>query len=193
MININANMPKNDTSNISNTNRQNNTTANVATKNKYTNYSPSANNGTPDTVDISETGRKHSLQGQENYKAIKVVQSDEELMKTYQDQMDKMAKTKKSASKGASDFAKIMQIARRIADGDLVPAYDEQKLMEYNPVLYQAAKAAAVLSMKEERESHKSLYDDEEQSINDMQHMLETDQSSSSDTIVINEDDFTNL
>ena len=40
-----------------------------------------------------------------------------------------------------------MTIFRRIANGDIVPASDEQKLMEYNKEMYMAAKNIA--SMKE--------------------------------------------
>ncbi len=185
MLNINSNLPQNNTSNISNINKPNNT----STKNKYATYTPPTNNGSPDTIDISETGMKHSLQAQESDKIGQL--SEEGLLKMYQDQIDRMKESKSKSSKGASDLAKIMKIARRIADGDIVPKYDEQKLMEYNPILYQVAKAAAMLSKKEERETHKSLYDDEEQSIRDMQHMLGTDTSSSSDTIVISENDLT--
>lgn len=64
----------------------------------------------------------------------------------------------------AEDMAKAMETARRIARGDIVPALDEKKLMEYDKDLYQMAKNAAMLhQMEEKRKRHKSLYEDEEE------------------------------
>ena len=61
------------------------------------------------------------------------------------------------------DMAKALETARRIARGDIVPAIDEQKLMEYDSELYQMAKNAAMLHAMEERRKDKSLYGDEEE------------------------------
>lgn len=61
------------------------------------------------------------------------------------------------------DMAKIMEIARRISMGDKVPSKDEKKLMEFNPKLYQAAKAAAMLHAGEKQRKHKSLFEEEEE------------------------------
>lgn len=64
----------------------------------------------------------------------------------------------------AEDMAKALETARRIARGDIVPAQDEKKLLEYDDELYQMAKNAAMLhAMDEERKKHKSLYEDEEE------------------------------
>lgn len=63
----------------------------------------------------------------------------------------------------AEDMAKALTTARRIARGDIVPATDEQKLLEYDSELYQVAKAAAMLHQMEERRKDKSLYGDEEE------------------------------
>lgn len=64
----------------------------------------------------------------------------------------------------AEDMAKALETARRIARGDIVPAQDEKKLLEYDDKLYQMAKNAAMLhALDEEREKHKSLYGDEEE------------------------------
>ena len=38
------------------------------------------------------------------------------------------------------DMAKVMEVARRLMKGDIVPSTDEKKLMEYNDKLYQMAK-----------------------------------------------------
>ncbi len=62
----------------------------------------------------------------------------------------------------AEDLVKLMEVARRISDGDIVPASDEKKLMEYDMELYMAAKNMAVLSEREKKE-HDSLWKDDEE------------------------------
>ena len=49
-------------------------------------------------------------------------------------------------------------------NGDIVPASDERKLMEFDDKLYQAAKNIGELRrrMEKERKEHKSLWEDEE-------------------------------
>lgn len=66
----------------------------------------------------------------------------------------------------AEDVAKIMEVARRIADGGVVPATDEQKLMEYSMELYMAAKNMAVLNELKEKDEYESLWGDEEEKTN---------------------------
>lgn len=63
----------------------------------------------------------------------------------------------------AEDMAKALETARRIANGDIVPAKDEQKLLEYDADLYKMAKNAAMLHEMEKRRRQKSLYKDEEE------------------------------
>ena len=58
------------------------------------------------------------------------------------------------------DLGKIMEVARRIMNGGIVPASDEKKLMEYSPELYQAAKNIGVLAKK--REEYDTLWEEEE-------------------------------
>ena len=63
----------------------------------------------------------------------------------------------------AVDMGKIMTVARRIARGAIVPATDEQKLMDYSMELYMAVKNMAMLAeMREKREKYDSLWDDED-------------------------------
>lgn len=59
----------------------------------------------------------------------------------------------------AVDLAKIMEVARRIMKGGIVPADDEKKLMEYSFELYQAAKNIGALA--KEREEYDSLWEEE--------------------------------
>lgn len=62
----------------------------------------------------------------------------------------------------AEDLGKIMEVARRIMKGDIVPASDEKKLMEHSMELYQAAKNIGAMVKQKEREEHDSLWKDEE-------------------------------
>ena len=93
----------------------------------------------------------------------------------YQDYMDKLieqwtatanveaAKQQVEAMEEyAEDLGKIMEVARRIMHGDIVPATDEKKLMEYSMEMYQAAKNIGAMARRKEREEHDSLWDDDE-------------------------------
>mgnify|MGYP001068956026 CR=1 FL=1 len=63
----------------------------------------------------------------------------------------------------AEDMAKVMEVARRIMRGDIVPASDEKKLMEYSEEMYQTAKSVGAMVRRQKREKHKSLWGDEEE------------------------------
>lgn len=101
----------------------------------------------------------------------------DEKRQEYQDYMDKLLEqwagvanmvSSEQQSDAMADSAKeegkIMEVARRIMKGDIVPALDEQKLMEYDWKLYSMAKGiAAMLELQERRKEHKSLWEDEEE------------------------------
>ncbi len=61
------------------------------------------------------------------------------------------------------DLGKLMEVARRLMKGDIVPASDEKKLMEFSMEMYQAAKNMGALVKQKEREEHESLWDEEEE------------------------------
>ena len=61
------------------------------------------------------------------------------------------------------DLGKIMEVARRLMDGDIVPPTDEKKLMEYSMELYQSAKNIGALVKKKEKEEYESLWEEEEE------------------------------
>lgn len=82
----------------------------------------------------------------------------EKLLESYREQLE----ASNDGKDGFRDMAKLMEIARRIARGDKVPAKDEKKLMEFSPELYQIAKAAAMLHANKKHKKHKSMFDDEE-------------------------------
>ena len=60
------------------------------------------------------------------------------------------------------EMMKCLEIFRRIANGDKVPASDEQKLMKYDSKLYMAAKSMSVVHMGKEGKEYDSLWEEEE-------------------------------
>ena len=63
----------------------------------------------------------------------------------------------------AIDMGKIMEVARRLMKGAIVPATDEKKLMEYSMELYQAAKNIGAMVRQKEKEEYESLWDEKEE------------------------------
>ena len=61
------------------------------------------------------------------------------------------------------DMAKCLEIARRISNGDKVPATDEKKLMDFNMEIYMAAKNMAVMNMDKKHKEYDTLWGDEEE------------------------------
>ncbi len=61
------------------------------------------------------------------------------------------------------DLAKIMEVARRLMKGAIVPATDEKKLMEYSMEMYQAAKNMGAMVKQREKEEYDSLWDEEKE------------------------------
>lgn len=68
-----------------------------------------------------------------------------------------------AAKEYAADMGKILEVARRIMKGGIVPAADEKKLMEYSNELYQTAKSIGAMVQRQKREKYKSLWGDEEE------------------------------
>lgn len=103
------------------------------------------------------------------------IQAVDEKQDEYKDYMDKllaqwsgianMVSTKQQGEameEYAVVMAKIMEVARRIMKGAIVPGDDERKLMEYSKELYQAAKNIGAMA-KEKKEKYESLWDDDEE------------------------------
>lgn len=86
------------------------------------------------------------------------------LMAQWSAEFDKVAAEQQAdaAEEYAKDMGKIMMIARRIMHGDIVPAKDEKKLMEFDDKLYQVAKNIGMMVRQNEKKKYKSLWDDEE-------------------------------
>ena len=100
------------------------------------------------------------------------IKTVEEQKDKYQEYMDKLmqqwnaivnmeaAKQQGEAmEEGMVDLGKIMEVARRIMNGGIVPPTDEKKLMEYSMELYQAAKNMGALA--KEREEYDTLWEEE--------------------------------
>lgn len=62
----------------------------------------------------------------------------------------------------AEELGKIMEVARRIMKGGIVPPSDEKKLMEFSMEMYQAAKNIGAMVRQREKEEYDSLWEDEE-------------------------------
>lgn len=60
----------------------------------------------------------------------------------------------------AIDMGKIMEVARRLMKGGIVPPTDEKKLMEYSMELYQAAKNIGAMAKEKEKEEYDSLWEE---------------------------------
>ena len=77
------------------------------------------------------------------------------------EQLERMRESSEKSEETTADMAKIMEIARRISNGDKVPYSDEKKLMEYSFKLYQIAKSAAMLNKNEEPKEYEALFEDD--------------------------------
>lgn len=122
------------------------------------------------TADGKELFAKEAAVLELTYNAVSEKQAE------YQNYMDKLmmqwtalANAEVSKQQGEAmedyvdDMGKIMEVARRLMKGDIVPATDEKKLMEYSMELYQSAKSIGAMKKLEEREEHESLWKDEEE------------------------------
>lgn len=63
----------------------------------------------------------------------------------------------------AADMGKIMEVARRIMKGAIVPASDEKKLMEFSNEMYQTAKSVGAMIRRQKREKYDTLWGEEEE------------------------------
>jgi len=63
----------------------------------------------------------------------------------------------------AVEMSKIIEVARRLMKGAVVPAADEKKLMEFSQEMYQTAKNIGSMVRRQKREKYDSLWGDEEE------------------------------
>ncbi len=121
-------------------------------------------------LDLSEEYRKRAQELQEKIDKVKE-QIDEHI--ELRDQVIEMevgianAEVAKQQGEAMQDYgeemAKCLEIARRISNGDRVPAQDEKKLMDFNMEIYMAAKNMATMNMDKKHKDYDSLWEDEEE------------------------------
>lgn len=132
------------------------------------------------TLHISKEGMERSMEVENTANETimdQIKESQDSLLETYQEQIensDKVAEAQK-------DMAKMVEIARRIANGDKVPAKDEKKLMEFSFELYQSAKSAAAVCDNKDPKEYESLFDDEEGVTDEKLRDLEDETQSTQD------------
>lgn len=120
------------------------------------------------TLEISEDGR-----ARQSDSLYQKQQEDAQWVQRWAQEMYKQrAEAADKNSKAFDDVAKAMEIARRIARGDIVPLKDEKKLIEFSADLYQVAKASAALNAKKKHKKYDSLYEEEGDSMRDKMRTL---------------------
>ena len=99
-------------------------------------------------------------------------------------QLQQQLESNKAQEDAFEDTAKLMEIARRISNGDHVPAADEKKLMEFNFKLYQIAKSAAIMSENNKPKEYDSLFeeDNEDEDIQDKVNALYSEATTPQDS-----------
>lgn len=97
----------------------------------------------------------------ESKRKADLIEISEDARNLYEE-MERLKENAETSGKAMEDLGKILEIARRISNGDSVPSTDEKKLMEYSSELYQAAKLAALLKENKNQKEHDSLFDDED-------------------------------
>lgn len=119
------------------------------------------------TLELSENGKAMQNDKQK-------LQDDAQwIQKWAQELYEQQAEASKKGAKAFDDVAKAMEIARRIARGDIVPLKDEKKLIEFSADLYQVAKASAAINAEKKHKKYDSLYDDEEDPMRDKMRALD--------------------
>lgn len=84
-------------------------------------------------------------------------------MAGFEDELRNAIEQGEAMGESMENVGKILAIFRRISKGDIVPARDEQKLMEYDKKLYAAAKQLGVMAKNKDPKRHKSVDSEEEQ------------------------------
>lgn len=72
-----------------------------------------------------------------------------------------------AAKEYAEDLGKVLEVARRLMKGAMVPPQDEKKLMDYSMEMYQAAKNIGSMRKRNEKEEYESLWDEDKKNNQD--------------------------
>lgn len=128
------------------------------------------NGGSGVVVELSEEYRKRAQELQEKIDQVK--EQIEEHVKLRDEVIEletgianvEVAKQQGEAMQEyGEEVAKCLEIARRIANGDKVPASDEKKLMDFNIEVYKAAKNMAVMNADKKHKEYESLWGEEKE------------------------------
>ncbi len=148
---------------------------------KYSSQEEVWNGGSGVVLELSEEYRKRSQELQEQIDKVK--EQIEEHIKL-RDQVIQLetgianAESAKQQGEAMKEYgeevAKCLEIARRIANGDKVPASDEKKLMDFNMEIYQTAKHMAAMNMDKKHKEYESLWEEEEDGKEEQTDPLET-------------------
>ncbi len=148
---------------------------------KYSSQEEVWNGGSGVVLELSEEYRKRSRELQEQIDKVK--EQIEEHIKL-RDQVIQLetgianAESAKQQGEAMKEYgeevAKCLEIARRIANGDKVPASDEKKLMDFNMEIYQTAKQMAAMNMDKKHKEYESLWEEEEDGKEEQTDPLET-------------------
>ena len=120
---------------------------------------PDAESAEGVALELSEAGLQKAQEAQKNSNNPKYSQSQ---MKMFQEEMERMRESNEKAAEHTNDMSKIMTIFRRIANGDIVPPKDENKLMEHSMEMYQAAKNLGSMKQNEDRKKYKSVDEEDD-------------------------------
>lgn len=112
-----------------------------------------------------------SAEGLDRFRQMKMEKAEKQ-------SLQEQVKDSKEAAKAFGEIAKMMEVARRISNGDKVPPSDEQKLMEFDSDLYQAAKAASILQEGKKHKEYDSIFEEEEDSQENCQSLEADDKGS---------------
>ena len=137
---------------------------------KYGSGEEAWNGGSGVVLELSEEYRKRAKELQETIDQVK--EQIEEHVKL-RDQVIELevgianAEVAKQQGEAMQEYgeevAKCLEIARRIANGDKVPASDEKKLMDFNMEVYMAAKNMAVMNADKKHKEYESLWEEKEE------------------------------
>ena len=112
-------------------------------------------------LNLLTEGIRKDAQTQEDTSNGVAIDISQQALEMYRQQMERSEEQEDAVL----DLAKVLEIARRISNGDKVPATDEKKLMEYSFKLYQVAKSAATLHKDKKRKEYDALFEEDEKGV----------------------------
>lgn len=140
------------------------------TKLKYGTGEEAWTGGSGVVIELSEEYRKRAQELQEKIEQVKEQIEEHVKLRDQVIELEAGIATAEAAKQQGEamqeygeDVAKCLEIARRIANGDKVPASDEKKLMDFNMEVYMAAKNMAVMNADKKHREYESLWEEKEE------------------------------